>query len=75
MSSEENCQVFKHDLLDVVLLAYTSLQQDAPESSQFYLNKILSIMFGYLTTEQRLEVDQYLADKKYLPPVNIQIAK
>ena len=32
-------------------------------------------MFGYLNADGRKEVEEYLADKKYLPPVNIEIAK
>ena len=33
-------------------------------------------MFGYLSTEQRQEIEVYLAEKKYLPPApKIQIAK
>ena len=64
-----------YDVLDVVLLCHAALAQDSPELPDFYLNQILNLMFGYLTSEQRAEVETYLAEKKYLPPVNIQIAK
>ena len=64
-----------YDVLDVVLLCHTALAQDSPELPEFYLNQILNLMFGYLTSEQRAEVETYLAEKKYLPPVNIEIAK
>ena len=30
---------------------------------------------GYLPVEQRTFVEEYLAEKKYLPPVEIQISK
>ena len=64
-----------YDILDVVLLCHAALAQDSPENPDFYLNQILNLMFGYLSTEQRREVEEYLAEKKYLPPVDIQIAR
>ena len=64
-----------YDVLDVVLLCHAALAQDSPNPPEFYINQILGLMFGHLTTEQRSEVEVYLAEKKYLPPVDIQIAK
>ena len=64
-----------YDVLDVVLLCHAALAQDSPKDKQFYLNQILNLMFGYLTTEQKQEVETYLAEKKYLPEVKIQLAK
>jgi len=32
-------------------------------------------MFSYLTKENRIEIEDYLSEKTYLPPVNIEIAK
>ena len=51
------------------------MAQDSPESPEFYINQILNLTFGYLNSEQRTELETYLAEKKYLPPVNIQLAK
>ena len=64
-----------YDVLDVVLLCHAALAQDSPELPDFYLNQILNFMFGYLPSDQRAEVETYLAEKKYLPPVNIEIVK
>jgi hypothetical protein len=64
-----------YDALDVVLLCHAALAQDSPETPTFYLNQILNLMFGYLTTSQREEVELYLAEKKYLPDVKIEISK
>ena len=65
-----------YDVLDVVLLCHAALAQDSPEPPTAYLNQILNIMFGYITPEQRQEVEVYLAEKKYLPPApKIEIAK
>ena len=64
-----------YDALDVVLLCHAALAQDSPETPEFYLNQILNLMFGYLTTSQREEIEVYLAEKKYLPDVKIEISK
>ena len=64
-----------YDILDVVLLCHAALAQDSPETPTFYLNQILNLMFGYLSVEQRKEVEEYLAEKKYLPEVKIELAK
>ena len=64
-----------YDILDVVLLCHAALAQDSPEVPSFYLNQILNLMFGYLSISQRKEVEEYLAEKKYLPEVKIEISK
>ena len=64
-----------YDVLDVVLLCHAALAQDSPKDKQFYLNQILNLMFGYLNTAQREEVEVYLAEKKYLPEVKIELSK
>ena len=67
--------VYEHDVLDVVFLCHAALAQDSPDVPSFYLNQILNLMFGYLSAEQRREVEDYLAEKKYLPDVKIELAK
>ena len=65
-----------YDVLDVVCLCHAALAQDSPEPPTFYINQIMNLMFGYLSTEQRQELEVYLAEKKYLPPApKIEIAK
>ena len=64
-----------YDALDVVLLCHAALAQDSPETPTFYLNQIMNLMFGYLTTAQRQEIEVYLAEKKYLPEVQIELSK
>ena len=64
-----------YDVLDVVLLCHAGLAQDSPELPTYYLNQILNIMFGYLCPDQRKEVEVYLAEKKYLPDVKIELSK
>ena len=64
-----------YDVLDVVCLCHAALAQDSPEVPTFYINQILNLMFGYLTPDQRQEVEVYLAEKKYLPDVKIEISK
>jgi len=60
-----------YDVLHVVLLCHAALAQDSPEFPTVYLNQILNIMFGYLSSDQRKEVEVYLAEKKYLPPLKL----
>ena len=74
--TETHQKVQKEDLLEIVCLCHAALAQDSPESPTFYINQILNYTFGYLSKEQRLSVDEYLAEKKYLPPApKIEIAK
>ena len=63
------------DVYDVVCLCHAALAQDSPETPTFYINQIMNLMFGYLAKEQRQEVELYLAEKKYLPDVKIEISK
>ena len=60
-----------YDVLDIVFLCHAGMAQDSPKPASDYLNQILNITFGYLTPAQRTEVEEYLADKKYLPPVDL----
>ncbi len=64
-----------YEALDVVCLCHAALAQDSPEPPTFYLNQILNRMHAFLTSEQKAEVEQYLADKKYLPEVKIELSK
>ena len=64
-----------YDVLDVVCLCHAALAQDSPEPPTFYINQIMNVMFAYLTKEQRQEVEVYLAEKKYLPDVKIELSK
>ena len=64
-----------YDALDVVCLCHAALAQDSPEPPTFYINQIMNVMFVYLSKEQRQEVEVYLAEKKYLPEVKIELSK
>ncbi len=75
MTTDQSINVQNYDLLDVVCLCHAGLAQDSPEFPTVYFNQILNIMFGYLSAEQRKEVEEYLAEKKYLPPLELQISK
>ena len=64
-----------YDVYDVVCLCHAALAQDSPETPSFYINQIMNLMFGYLSKDQRQEIEVYLAEKKYLPDVKIEISK
>ena len=73
MNDLQTTEVFGYDLMDAVCLCHAALAQDSPQNERYYINQILGLLFAYLTSEQRKDVDTYLADKKYLPPVKIQM--
>ena len=64
-----------YDVYDVVCLCHAALAQDSPEAPTFYINQIMNLMFGYLSVQQRKDIEVYLAEKKYLPDVKIEISK
>jgi len=64
-------EILDWDAIDVVCLCHAGMAQDSPNPPVFYLNQILNLMFGYLTIEGRKEVEEYLAEKKYLPPLKL----
>ena len=64
-----------YDIYDVVCLCHAALAQDSPEVPSFYINQILNLMFGYLSMQQRQDLEVDLAEKKYLPDVKIEISK
>ena len=76
MTQSEYVTVFREDILEMVLQCHAALAQDSPEAPTFYINQILNLTFGYLPVADRPKIDEYLAEKKYLPPApKIEIAK
>ena len=64
------------DLFEIVLLCHAALAQDSPNTKEYYINQILNYSFGHITPAQREELEDYLAQKMYLPPApKIEIAK
>ena len=63
--------VYTEDLFDIVCLCHAALAQDSPETPYTYLNAILGMAQGPLPRSYRDRVEEYLAEKKYLPPVEI----
>jgi len=70
-----NIRVPDYEVLDVVLLCHAGLAQDSPNPPEYYLNEILSRAFSVLPASMRPQVDEYLAEKKYLPEVKIELSK
>jgi len=71
----KNISIKDYDLQEAVNLCYAANQQDAPQTCEFYLNQVLNILYGYLPTDGRKNLDVYLAEKQYLPPVSIHLSK
>ena len=71
MTTSEYTTVFHEDMLDMAKLCHAALAQDSPESPYHYLNQLLNMTTGYLSNKQREEIEVYLANKDYFPPVQI----
>ena len=56
-------------------MSYSCAKQHWLKTHQNLLSSISTrystAVFAYLNTEQKQEVEEYLADKKYLPPVDL----
>ena len=75
MSSSDEVTLLKWDLIDMVNLCNAALAQDSPNPPAYYVNQIMSMVYGYCDTAMRAEIEEFLAEKKYLPPVKIELAK
>jgi hypothetical protein len=73
MATEEiqYIQVDSRDLLDAVNALSVSLEEDAPAEPSFYFNMVRNLLWPYLSKDQRTRNVDYIADKEYLPPVNL----
>ena len=71
MTQSDYTMVFQEDMLDMAKLCQAALAQDSPESPYHYLNQLLNYTTGYLTRTQRDAIEVYLAEKDYLPPVQL----
>ena len=71
MTKSEYTMMFHEDVLDMAKLCHAGLAQDSPESPYHYLNQLLNYVTGYLSREQRQAIEVYLAEKDYLPPVQL----
>jgi hypothetical protein len=71
MTQSEYTMVFHEDMLDMAKLCHAALAQDSPESPYYYLNQLLNYTTGYLSRNQRDQIEVYLAEKDYLPPVQL----
>ena len=75
MSTSDELTVLKWDLIDIVNLCNAALAQDSPNPPTYYINQIMSMAYGYCDKGMRVETEEFLTEKKYLPPVDIQLAK
>lgn len=75
MSTSDEVKLLKWDVIDIVNLCNSALAQDSPNPPSYYVNQIMSLAFGYCDKAMRSEIEDFLTEKKYIPPVEIQIAK
>ena len=70
-STEGFTLVYTEDLFDIVCLCHAAMQKDAPQMPIDYIMQVLNIATGPLPRSYRDKIDEYLLEKKYLPPVEI----
>ena len=73
MATEEitMIEVDSRDLQDAINALSVSLEEDAPAEPSFYFNMVRNLLWPYLTKDMRTRNVDYIADKEYLPPVNL----
>ncbi len=49
----DQTMIFTSDLLDCVNLCAAALEPDAPQRPEIYLNSVRTMLYAYLTTDQR----------------------
>ena len=64
-----------YEYIDLLLLCHAALAQDSPETPTHYHNQLLSRLDAFKYPGVREIVDEYLAEKKYLPEVKIELSK
>jgi len=67
-------EILRDDVYDIATLCHAAMAQDSPSPAIHYFNQILNLIFPHLTKLQKEELEVYLAEKKYLPPVNLILA-
>ena len=67
--------MYTEDLFEIVCLCAAAMQKDAPMTPTQYINQINGIAMGPLPRTYRDKIDDYLAEKKYLAPVEIVTSK
>ena len=64
-------KVYYDDVTELLMTCHAALAQDSPNTPEFYINQILGLVFGYADSKQKERIEVYLAEKEYLPPVDL----
>ena len=75
MTTPTYVKVPDYEWFDLVCLCHAALAQDSPETPTYYLNQILSRLDAFKYPGLREQIEEYLAEKKYLPEVKIELSK
>lgn len=59
------------DLYDIACMCHAGMAQDSPQPPTEYLNRILNYVWPSLTKHHKQKLEVYLAEKKYLPEVDL----
>ena len=75
MTTPTHVKVPDYEWFDLLCLCHAALAQDSPETPTYYLNQILSRLDAFKYPGLREQIEEYLAEKKYLPEVKIELSK
>ena len=73
MTEPKLVKIPDYEYLDLLLLCHAGLAQDSPETPTYYLNQLLSRLDAFKYPGVREAVEEYLAEKKYLPEVKLEL--
>ena len=75
MSQNTNVSIPVEDLYEIACACHAAMAQDSPYSSEHYFTTVLGLAMGPMPRAERNRLEVFLAEKEYLPPVSIELAK
>lgn len=63
----DQTMILTSDLLDCVNLCAAALEPDAPQQPEIYLNSVRTMLYAYLTKDQRDANIAFIQEKAYKP--------
>ena len=75
MSQNSSVSIPVEDLYEIACACHAAMAQDSPYPEAHYIKAILGLAMGPMPRSERGRLETFLADKEYLPPVSIELAK
>ncbi len=62
-----------YELVEMAMRLSAALEVDCPQEPAEYANSARNILWGYLTKDERKEVDEYITSKAYRTDPNVNL--